>query len=80
MPLGEWRFWQMKWRCCQKMAQMAKNRQRAGDIHNVANIQIGCQKWPLGEWRFWQNWRNWQRFAKDAVKPVISKSGNLTGL
>ena len=23
------------------------NRQRAGDIQNVANIQIGCQKWPL---------------------------------
>ena len=35
-----------------KMAIVAKlaisaNRQRAGDIQNVANIQIGCQKWPL---------------------------------
>ena len=24
-----------------------ENRQRVGDIQNVANIQIGCQKWPL---------------------------------
>ena len=35
-----------------KIAEMAKNRERAGEIQNVANIQIGCQKWPLGEWRF----------------------------
>ena len=25
----------------------SENRQRAGDIQNVANIQIACQKWPL---------------------------------
>ena len=24
-----------------------ENRQTAGDIQNVANIQIRCQKWPL---------------------------------
>ena len=24
-----------------------ENRQRVGDIQNVANIQIGCRKWPL---------------------------------
>ena len=24
-----------------------ENRQGVGDIQNVANIQIGCQKWPL---------------------------------
>ena len=24
-----------------------ENRQRFGDIQNVANIQTGCQKWPL---------------------------------
>ena len=53
-----------KWRCCQTMAEMAKNRQRAGEIRNVANIQIECQKWPLGEWQFWENWRNWQRFSQ----------------
>ena len=27
--------------------EMGENPQRAGDIQNVANIQIGCQKWPL---------------------------------
>ena len=24
-----------------------ENRERFGDIQNVANIEIGCQKWPL---------------------------------
>ena len=24
-----------------------ENRQRACDIQNLANIQIGCKKWPL---------------------------------
>ena len=26
--------------------EISENPQRAGDIQNVANIQIGCQKWP----------------------------------
>ena len=30
-------------------AQLAINRQRAGNIQNVANIQTGCQKWLLEE-------------------------------
>ena len=30
-----------------KLAQVVKNRQRAGDLQNVANIQINCQKWSL---------------------------------
>ena len=27
--------------------EIGENPQRAGDIQNVANIQFGCQKWPL---------------------------------
>ena len=45
---------------------MAKNCQWAGEIHNVANIQIGTKSGPLES----------GDFGKDAVKPVISKSGN----
>jgi len=36
----------------------------AAEIQNVANIQIGCQKRPLGEWRFWRKWRFWQKRRK----------------
>ena len=30
-----------------EIGDFRENRQRAGNIQNVANIQIGCQKWPL---------------------------------
>ena len=30
-----------------KFGDLDENRQRACDIQNLANIQIGCQKWPL---------------------------------
>ena len=35
------------WQKLQILAQTAKNRQRAGNIQNVANIRIGSQEWPL---------------------------------
>ena len=30
-----------------KIGGFGENRQGVSDIQNVANIQIGCQKWPL---------------------------------
>ena len=36
------------------MAKMAKTRQ-------PLTIWVGCQKWPLGDWRFWRNWPFWQK-------------------
>ena len=44
-----------------KMAKMAQNGQRAGDIQNVTNSQIWFQKWSLGEWRFWRKWQIWPK-------------------
>ena len=31
----------------QETGDFGENRQGVGDIQNVANIQTGCQKWPL---------------------------------
>ena len=31
---------------CSEIGDFGENRHRAGGIQNVANIQIGCQKWP----------------------------------
>ena len=30
-----------------QIANFGENRQRVSNIQNVANTQIGCQKWPL---------------------------------
>ena len=30
-----------------EIGDFCENHRRASDIQNVANIQIGCQKWPL---------------------------------
>ena len=62
------------------MAQMAKNRQRAGEIWNVANIQIGCRKWPLGESRFGEIGNNFGKICEidentPTMKLVMSKLG-----
>ena len=31
---------------CSEIGDFVENRHRAGGIQSVANIQIGCQKWP----------------------------------
>ena len=59
------------------LAKTAKNRQRAGKIQNVAKIQIGCQKWPLGEWQFWRKWRIWHKWRKIARGLVRSRTWQI---
>ena len=40
--LTEWRIWQKCW-IWPKFTM------------GLTNIQVGCQKWPLGKWRLWWN-------------------------
>ena len=49
------------------LEQMAKNHHAPWRVAILARmekffrglaIQLGWQKWPLGEWRFWRKWQN----------------------
>ena len=62
---------------CPEMLAMARMVNNAKTLA----IQIGCQKWPLGEWRFWQNSKfRWRKIARGLAIQVRWKKWPLEEL
>ena len=73
MPLGEWRFWQMKWRRFKKWHKWRKIARGLATFIMWQIFKLDAKSGPLESGDFGKIGEIGNYFAKDAVEPVISK-------